>query len=754
MKTKHMQFSILKDKYKDYLFIIIFLLCLSVFLFSETLFLGKEFGWYNDQVFQYNIFYKEWYEIIKETLNNKIVSPYSWNLFLGTDFYVSKLFTVTGDLFALIVFILFDIENFNVFFAIETILCILISSVTIKAFIDELGMENRKFVISISIIYALGGFAILFMGSYMFHRFYSLMPLIFLYVERYINNKSVKSFPIIVALLFMQNYELMFSLSLYLVIYFIVSYKLKNNNENLISIIKKAFKLILYYLIGILLVGFAVVPLLMFLKTSSRVGNFDFGNVFWDLDVLVGFLSNMFFPPYNMRTENPPYLFFTERYFGFEYSIYITPIILFAFILLIKKATKLEKRIFFTSEILILLFLFIRPLNMIVHGFSEPTFRWSLILIIHHIFIVVYVFKKYTYSDLYFKEISLFICVFLMIFFLNILIKSYDFENVLNSILIVIFLSLLCYLYSYYLCKNIDFGMLIMTLTTIAFFVVTNISNLKLEFNNHSAFTQEYIDYFINEDEDKMFRYHFDSKEIRPFNYLNLNNSLMYRYLGTTTYDSAYEYVLNDFLQKNNINDWIIDLNDFDLMRMLGVKYIGAVDDLKVDNNQNLEYVYNLDELKVYKIKDYNHIGHTYTNFIKESDYKNNIDWNNELIIKDEDFDLIKDIVDGQKNQLNVIEYNRQFMRANIHCEEKQVLLIAIPYSDGWNVFDQNNNILRKINVQGGFMGIIIDESISEIKMYYATPGLKKGIVVSIIGLILYFTMIMLDKKTDNYLGG
>lgn len=754
MKTKHMQFSILKDKYKDYLFIIIFLLCLSVFLFSETLFLGKEFGWYNDQVFQYNIFYKEWYEIIKETLNNKIVSPYSWNLFLGTDFYVSKLFTVTGDLFALIVFILFDIENFNVFFAIETILCILISSVTIKAFIDELGMENRKFVISISIIYALGGFAILFMGSYMFHRFYSLMPLIFLYVERYINNKSVKSFPIIVALLFMQNYELMFSLSLYLVIYFIVSYKLKNNNENLISIIKKAFKLILYYLIGILLVGFAVVPLLMFLKTSSRVGNFDFGNVFWDLDVLVGFLSNMFFPPYNMRTENPPYLFFTERYFGFEYSIYITPIILFAFILLIKKATKLEKRIFFTSEILILLFLFIRPLNMIVHGFSEPTFRWSLILIIHHIFIVVYVFKKYTYSDLYFKEISLFICVFLMIFFLNILIKSYDFENVLNSILIVIFLSLLCYLYSYYLCKNIDFGMLIMTLTTIAFFVVTNISNLKLEFNNHSAFTQEYIDYFINEDEDKMFRYHFDSKEIRPFNYLNLNNSLMYRYLGTTTYDSAYEYVLNDFLQKNNINDWIIDLNDFDLMRMLGVKYIGAVDDLKVDNNQNLEYVYNLDELKVYKIKDYNHIGHTYTNFIKESDYKNNIDWNNELIIKDEDFDLIKDVVDGEKNQLNVIEYNRQFMRANIHCEEKQVLLIAIPYSDGWNVFDQNNNILRKINVQGGFMGIIIDESISEIKMYYATPGLKKGIVVSIIGLILYFTMIMLDKKTDNYLGG
>lgn len=754
MKTKHMQFSILKDKYKDYLFIIIFLLCLSVFLFSETLFLGKEFGWYNDQVFQYNIFYKEWYEIIKETLNNKIVSPYSWNLFLGTDFYVSKLFTVTGDLFALIVFILFDIENFNVFFAIETILCILISSVTIKAFIDELGMENRKFVISISIIYALGGFTILFMGSYMFHRFYSLMPLIFLYVERYINNKSVKSFPIIVALLFMQNYELMFSLSLYLVIYFIVSYKLKNNNENLISIIKKAFKLILYYLIGILLVGFAVVPLLMFLKTSSRVGNFDFGNVFWDLDVLVGFLSNMFFPPYNMRTENPPYLFFTERYFGFEYSIYITPIILFAFILLIKKATKLEKRIFFTSEILILLFLFIRPLNMIVHGFSEPTFRWSLILIIHHIFIVVHVFKKYTYSDLYFKEISLFICVFLMIFFLNILIKSYDFENVLNSILIVIFLSLLCYLYSYYLCKNIDFGMLIMTLTTIAFFVVTNISNLKLEFNNHSAFTQEYIDYFINEDEDKMFRYHFDSKEIRPFNYLNLNNSLMYRYLGTTTYDSAYEYVLNDFLQKNNINDWIIDLNDFDLMRMLGVKYIGAVDDLKVDNNQNLEYVYNLDELKVYKIKDYNHIGHTYTNFIKESDYKNNIDWNNELIIKDEDFDLIKDIVDGQKNQLNVIEYNRQFMRANIHCEEKQVLLIAIPYSDGWNVFDQNNNILRKINVQGGFMGIIIDESISEIKMYYATPGLKKGIAVSIIGLILYFTMIMLDKKTDNYLGG
>ena len=45
------------------------LLFFSIAVFYKTLFQGAIFVWYNDQLFQHNVFYKEWYAIIKESIS-------------------------------------------------------------------------------------------------------------------------------------------------------------------------------------------------------------------------------------------------------------------------------------------------------------------------------------------------------------------------------------------------------------------------------------------------------------------------------------------------------------------------------------------------------------------------------------------------------------------------------------------------------------------------------------------------------------
>ena len=98
-----------------------------------------------------------------------------------------------------------------------------------------------------SLVYALGGFAIIYLGTYMFHRFFALLSLLFYCLERCRNDKELVGFAIIVALLFLQNYELMFSTSLFLVLYYNFINKLDYYDRNIYEIIKIAASLIVAY---------------------------------------------------------------------------------------------------------------------------------------------------------------------------------------------------------------------------------------------------------------------------------------------------------------------------------------------------------------------------------------------------------------------------------------------------------------------------------------------------------------------------
>ncbi len=175
----------------------------------------------------------------------------------------------------------------------------------------------------------------------------------------------------------------------------------------------------------------------------------------------------------------------------------------------------------------------------------------------------------------------------------------------------------------------------------------------------------------------------------------------------------------------------------------MGVKYYITTSNIE---NDNYELISNLNNFYIYKIKNYNHIGFTYDKFIKE-DSSSTYNMLDVAIVSDDDFDKLESIKTSDRVQLHVVEYNRQYFKGELDSTEKALLFVSIPYSSGWNVVDQNGNKLETININGGFLGVITNEDSREISFYYGTPYLKQGMLMSIVGGVLFILLVVKEAK-------
>lgn len=734
-------------KNKEYLIVAITLLVFSMGVFYKTLFLGKTFAWYNDQLFQHNVFYQEWYRLIKECIRTKTLSVYSWNTFLGTDFLVSKLMYCVGDFLITPFFIIWNGDiNYDLLYAITTIITIVISGITMLMYLKKFGISKTEILITISIVYALGGFAMTYTGTYMFHRFYCLLPLLFYFCERYIQDSKTVGFSIITALLFLQSYELLFSTAFFLILYFIVSNKLRYEID-IKEILKKSIRLIISFLIGLLLCGTVLIPLIIYLKSNPRVAGYSYDGLVWNYRTIVGFMTNLFVPAFNFRSGNPNYLFYTGSHYSNEYGYFTSVLIVLAFICLFKNGNLKEKRLFGISEIIIVLCLLIKPLNSIIHGLSVATLRWSFLLEYFHLIIISYIFNKYELNSDNKKEISIIYALYIFIYMIFIVVYKISLKDYLMSLMINLLMPAVLYIYNcLFIHKNKNTISIFTIATVMCFYVISIYGTYGIYDNKEVTYNKEYLSYMEDTEEDLMARYHFYSKDLWPYSWLNLNESIENEYMGVTTYDSTYESVLSNFLEQNDYDSWMISIDNPNIAQMLGVKYWVVSNDEELPDGMQFELITTLNSLQVYELNNYNHIGHTYSDFVTETDYQD-FDCNNTLKIDPADYDLVSDIEDNDKVQLVVEEYNNQYMKGALDVSDKSVLFVAIPYSSGWTVCNQDGNQLKTVNVNDGFLGIIVDENVKEISFNYLTPGIKTGAIISGLGLIFLIFEIILDKS-------
>jgi len=727
---------------------------ITLFIFLPYLANTRLFLFNADQQLQYNYFYKEWMRLLKVFIHTGSYPFYSFNTFLGSNFYASKFYYVTGDIFfpIMLVFSKF-IQNIDLNLEIMSVFYVILSGFSFYLFLYKFGFRNKWFMLISSLLYSFSGIASNFVGQYMFHRFYSLLPLLFAIVEQYRLKKSLSPFVFIVFILILNSYYFMFPTCIYLVIYFIFTYFYHEDDLNITRVLKQSIPLIGSFIIGLVLSSIFTIPGLLFLNDNTRIGQLSFQFVY-DFRVYLGYIFSFITSPLTLFSKYD-YLF----HVGYNghltwYSIYIgTASTAFLFSLFfIKNNRKINyvKRLVLFINLLALIPFF----SSIMHGFSEPSFRWVFLIVFTHILsfaIILDNFEKFRNEIV--KGGVLYICIFLIISIISFLTKTIEIiENpihlgyaLVSFTLFIIYISL------------IKMGYKRLILILLMFEIILTFSARlwvlsETYYYYEPTLNEQAIKYFDELDDDLFYRIYVDPKELLPSSTMNLNQSINMNYFATSTYDSTYEYILKDFLELNQINWHIIDVNNMDVLRMLGVKYYYVTDISKLPSGFEWEYKYNINHYQVYELKNHRSLGFTYNKFVhKENiDSSGPIDWNNQLIVDDELYNMIQNVKQSDSVEMVVNEFSNNRIEGSIELDQEQILFISIPYSPGWKVM-VNDEVVRTYNVQGGFIGIRLNPGYHKIVLQFIPPGFKIGVILSAFGFILLVILIVYDFKKRNF---
>jgi len=178
----------------------------------------------------------------------------------------------------------------------------------------------------------------------------------------------------------MQDYYFMFPTSLFMVGYFVASYRCKKK-DNLLVILRGALPLIGYYFVGLMMAGVSLIPTVFYILNNSRVGESSPGILF-DFKVYYFALESFFVGPYNVCNELPTlFVNFEETGHISWSSFYGTSLVVLALCCGGRFWGNIKLRPFYFCYLFYLVLMFIVPLNSIMHGLSNASFRWSFLVI-------------------------------------------------------------------------------------------------------------------------------------------------------------------------------------------------------------------------------------------------------------------------------------------------------------------------------------------------------------------------------------
>ncbi len=750
MKKHNKILIYVKENYR----LVVLVLLLSFLLFYKAFLGNHNIGFCNDDCFQYRFFYAEWIRILKDCWKRGDYPFYSWYSFLGTDYWSSKLYYCTLDLFLPVVLLVKDV-GFGLI--LEDVLCLLTGALLMKRYLRIMGIQNNNYLDMGALMYSLSGSMILMTGNYMFVRFLAFLPLLFIGCEQYLTQRKRVLFTFSVFLLFCQNYYFMYSASCFLIGYFIAS-SYSKGETSLGRILLSAIPLIGAYLVGILMTMAALLPNALFMMKNSRLMYSDSKEVFYHLKVYISLLCSHLVPNFNVFTKIPFMFYDGESGYNHWYSLYLSVLGLVCLISGIRTNKDKKRWPFIVLNAVFYLFLLIRPLNSIIHVLSSPSFRWGFLFSITEIFLIASFLENENIEkrDIYSYSLvtALVVCSLL---FANV-VGIIQLSKYLVHLTAIISAILLGYIYLALLRKKKEkavFIILVLELTLSSFATVQLMTRNSA--NNHELVDSGYVSYFISREDNQLTRMYFADGFFAPESELNVNQSLYYQYMSTRTYDTTYEGILNPFLSYVEENPFsnFFNINDPEIMRVLGVRYFGISDyEVLPESNIHFQYVFNIGPAHIYEIEDYYSIAHTYSRFVTQNEFtnKNDFDWENVLIVSDSDLGKLNGIKLSEKRQLNIRDHTNNSFDGEISVDGKQILFTSIPFSDGWRINDQNGRILETICADGGFLCVILPNAGEYTLHYrYVSPGFKLGLLSSFIGFCLFALILVREKSRLSY---
>ncbi len=749
--------------------ILLFLLItlISAFIFVPYIIGDKAFivGWDMQTIYDSN--FENLRTVLQDWVNNGTKPFWTWYSYLGNDFYSSKLFYF-NDFFEW-PFALTNISYENAIM-IMSYIKLLIAGFGFYAYSHYNRYSSFTCLVG-SIIFTFSSYILYVIPHPFFASFFVFLPLYFLSVDRYIKEKKKYMFIFMVFFMFLNNYYQFYSLSLFTIMYYI--WRWEKEYHSFKNMMKEAFKLIGYYLVGMLLSCFALLPEALNILGNTRVGSrsstFVFESVIPYLEYIFGLIL-----PASALAERGTAISHLFKYVTSKDSVMIvylwsSSIVTLLFPQLFTKKNKGKFTILY--PIIVSVFALIPILSSAMHGFSEPSFRWLASPIYLLIVSILPLIEDPSRIDQKLLKISMVTIAILMALAtpISAIISGYGIDNLENEVYLPILFIPTFVIIGICIYKNKKKAMLIAL--TIELCLVSYMSfygSPALASMNDADYEREsylmgakneYTNFTLTLDENNINEFY--RNYIDPINvYWGVSTSynLDFNIMGLLAYDSTYLPSLSDMitLDQEHVQHylpWTFNIQNSNIMTLVSTKYAVVMNEEDVPFT-NYQFVANYYSMKVYENLDYYNLGKTYNQIMTYDEYDSSMSnlVTSVVIAHSEDEEEIESLLGNEIVTIDTVYKESNYLFADITTTEKGFVIISVPYDKGWST-KVNGIIVKTYSVNGGLTGIPLEEGYNSIEMNFTPHGLKEGIYASMAGVVILAIIVLYDgikKKNKN----
>ena len=697
--------------------------------------------------------------ILQNWRNSGTLPFWSWSSFLGNDFYSTKLFYFQDPFdypFALTDMPYTDIITIQTYLKFLTAgFCFL--------YYASVNHYSRRTKLTGSLIFAFSAYNLQTMMHPFFASFFVFLPLYFAGIDRYIMDRKKGLFILMVFFLFVNNYYLFYSVSLFTILYFI--WRWDREYHTMKGMWASAFKLIGCYLIGFAMSGVVVVPEAISILSNSRVGARSATLVFESVLPYLDYLTGLFTPTSMLATSGAEisklYSYNTENYsvmavflWGSSLCSLMVPQYLFG---------KHREKSSLISMIVISLVALIPILSSAMHGFSEPSFRW---LGSVSFFLIAMILPLIEEPDMD-RHVLLWslLAASIVLAAGTALIAIADGKE-LSLIKDDYYLVLICLpsllvtgAALYYRITKVLLPVILAELCLVSWFTYFGSPSFnylnKVDMDRTASilgekgYYQEWVAQFDPESRQEVVRHYIDSWGV--YWGLSTNFNLYYDLMGLMAYDSTYTASTNDLklLDQEHVQDylpWTFNITNPDIMTLVSTKYAVVAEKSQVPFT-NAEYITDYAGMPVYRNEDYYNFGKTYTDIMTYDDYDPSMTGllRSVLIVHPDDYDEIKALLGNEEitGFEEAVPDGNNFY-ATITANEPGFAVMSVPWHKGWSV-TVNGRQVKTYAVSGGLIGIPVTAGTNKIVGTFTPVGLKAGMYATIAGTAGFILLMIID---------
>ena len=190
-------------------------------------------------------------------------------------------------------------------------------------------------------------------------------------------------------------------------------------------------------------------------------------------------------------------------------------------------------------------------------------------------------------------------------------------------------------------------------------------------------------------------------------------------------------------------------MSDNPLNNFLSVKYFISCTNEK---REDYELYKKTKNYQIYLNENYKELGFVFNNYISNNEFlsKNTEEKfkiiNDMIILSDKQIDKYKGLYnDDVEVYSNIFKFVNNGFNAKIDVSKDTLVLYTVPYDKGWKAF-VNKKEVKIEKVDNGLMAVKINKGINNIKFIYYPPGLKLGLILSIVSYINLLVYIIFNK--------